>query len=227
MGYVNGQMRSTITVTLQYIRCKNKKSYNEGKNRDLYHELLQSYTMEVARCIKRRNSCCFTLNSQNKTSALLLGQNHEMYRIMRCISCIFLLLSYKISFGHSNTFAKERVNLVRYLLLCVAITCKCTCHQKRFYPSYSSINYNIIANIKLWFIIVFFCLSILNIPKQHRNVEEIFRKYSIEILQYCKNIYKVVRKVSEILQEPCNVHSKHYKWNVAAILIFRCNIAIM
>ena len=42
-------------------------------------------------------------------------------------------------------------------------------------------------------------------------VEEIFQKYSIEILQYCKNIYEAVRKVSEILQEPCNVRSKHYK----------------
>ena len=52
-------------------------------------------------------------------------------------------------------------------------------------------------------------------------------KYSIEMLQYCKNIYEDVRKVSEILQEPCNVGSKHYKWNVAAIFIFHCNIAVM
>ena len=42
----------------------------------------------------------------------------------------------------------------------------------------------------------------------------IFWKYSIEILQYCKNIYKAVRKVSKILQEPCNDRSKHYKWNI-------------
>ena len=47
------------------------------------------------------------------------------------------------------------------------------------------------------------------------------------MLQYCKNIYKAVRKVSEILQEPYNVRSKHYKWNVAAIFIFHCNIAVM
>ena len=47
------------------------------------------------------------------------------------------------------------------------------------------------------------------------------------MLQYCKNIYKAVRKVSEILQKPCNVRSKHYKWNVAAIFIFHCNIAIV
>ena len=47
------------------------------------------------------------------------------------------------------------------------------------------------------------------------------------MLQYCKNIYKAVRKVSEILQEPCNVRSKHYKWNVAAICILHCNIAVM
>ena len=65
------------------------------------------------------------------------------------------------------------------------------------------------------------------LPTKRRNIEEIFRKYSIEILQYCKNIYKVVRKVSEILQEPRNVCSKHYKWNVAPILIFHCNIAVM
>ena len=64
-------------------------------------------------------------------------------------------------------------------------------------------------------------------PTYHRNIEAIFRKYSIEILQYCKNIYKAVRKVSEILQEPRNVRSKHYKWNVAAILIFYCNTAVM
>ena len=56
---------------------------------------------------------------------------------------------------------------------------------------------------------------------------EIFQKYSIEMLQYCKNIYKAVRKVSEILQEPCDVRSKHYKWNVAAIFVFYCNIAEM
>ena len=47
------------------------------------------------------------------------------------------------------------------------------------------------------------------------------------MVQYCKNIYKAARKVSEILQEPCNVRSKHYKWNVAAIFIFHYNIAVM
>ena len=64
-------------------------------------------------------------------------------------------------------------------------------------------------------------------PIYHRNIEGIFRKYSIEILQYCKNIYKAVRKVSEILQELSNVRSKHYKWNISAILIFHFNIAVM
>ena len=64
------------------------------------------------------------------------------------------------------------------------------------------------------------------LPTQHRNIEEIFQKYSIENLQYYKNIYKAVRKISEILQEPCNIHSKHYKWNFAAIL-FHCNIPVM
>ena len=59
------------------------------------------------------------------------------------------------------------------------------------------------------------------------NIEGIFRKYSIEIMQYCKNIYKDVRKVSKILREPCNVRSKHYKWNIAATLIFHFNIAVM
>ena len=44
-------------------------------------------------------------------------------------------------------------------------------------------------------------------------------------MQYYKNIYKAVRKVSEILQEPCNVRSKNYKSNVGASLIFHCNIA--
>ena len=38
----------------------------------------------------------------------------------------------------------------------------------------------------------------------------------MEILQYCKNIYKAVKKVSKILQEPCNVRSKH-KWNIAVM----------
>ena len=47
------------------------------------------------------------------------------------------------------------------------------------------------------------------------------------MLQYCKNIYKAVRKVSEIFQEPCNVRQKHYKGNFAAIFIFHCNIAVM
>ena len=46
-------------------------------------------------------------------------------------------------------------------------------------------------------------------------------------LKSCKNIYKAVRKVSKILQKPCNVRSKHYKWNIAAILIFHFNIAVM
>ena len=46
-------------------------------------------------------------------------------------------------------------------------------------------------------------------------------------MQYCKNIYKAVRKVSKILQEPCNVRSKHYTWNIAVILIFHFNIAVM
>ena len=45
---------------------------------------------------------------------------------------------------------------------------------------------------------------------KHGYSTKIFRKYSVEILQ-----------------EPCNVRSKHYKWNVAAILIFHCNIAVM
>ena len=41
------------------------------------------------------------------------------------------------------------------------------------------------------------------------------------------NIYKADRKVSKILQEPYNVRSKHYECNVAAILIFHFNIAVM
>ena len=66
----------------------------------------------------------------------------------------------------------------------------------------------------------------VNFTHTHRNIEKIFKKYSLEILQYCKNIYKAVKKVSKILQEPCNVRSKHYKCNVAAILIFYFNIAV-
>ena len=58
-------------------------------------------------------------------------------------------------------------------------------------------------------------------------LREYFKKHSVEILQYCKNIYKAVGKVSKILQEPCNVRSKHYKCDVAAILIFHFNIAAM
>ena len=89
-----------------------------------------------------------------------------MHNIMRCNSCILPLLSYKTSFGHSNTFAQERMKLARYILLCVAITYKYACHQtheRRVDVLYSWTNYNIIANIELLFIIVFFCLPILNI----------------------------------------------------------------
>ena len=46
----------------------------------------------------------------------------------------------------------------------------------------------------------------------------------MEVLQYCKNIYKAVRKVYKILQESCNVRSKYYEWNIAAILILHFNI---
>ena len=49
------------------------------------------------------------------------------------------------------------------------------------------------------------------LPTEHRNIEEIFQKYSVKIWQYCKNIYEAVGKVYEILQEPCNVRLKHYK----------------
>ena len=56
----------------------------------------------------------------------------------------------------------------------------------------------------------------------------IFLKYSVEILQYFKSIYKAVRKVDEILQVPCNVPSENYRWDVAAaILILHFNIAAM
>ena len=88
---------------------------------------------------------------------------------MRCISCILQLLNYKTSFGHSSTFAQARVKLARYLLLCVTIICKYACHITGvFYAFYSSRNYNFIANIKWLFIIVLFCLSILNI--YHRSL---------------------------------------------------------
>ena len=40
-------------------------------------------------------------------------------------------------------------------------------------------------------------------------------------------MYKAVRKVSKILQEPCNSRLKNYKWNVAAIFIFHCKFAVM
>ena len=53
-----------------------------------------------------------------------------------------------------------------------------------------------------------------NIPLKSCNIAKIFIKLI--------NTYKV-RKVSKILQEPCNVRSKHYKWNFAAILIFYFN----
>ena len=46
-------------------------------------------------------------------------------------------------------------------------------------------------------------------------------------MQYFKNIYKAATKVSKILQEPCSVRTNHYKWNIPAILIFYCNIAVM
>ena len=47
------------------------------------------------------------------------------------------------------------------------------------------------------------------------------------MLQYCKNMHKAVRKVSEILQEPCKVRLKYYKWNITAILIFHFNIDVI
>ena len=56
---------------------------------------------------------------------------------------------------------------------------------------------------------IFSLYFLQSLPTWQRNIEEIFRKYSIEILQYCKNIYKAVKKVSKILQEPCNVRSKN------------------
>ena len=57
-------------------------------------------------------------------------------------------------------------------------------------------------------------------------LREYFKNIPLNSCQYCKNIYKAVSKVSKILQEPCNVRSKHYKCNVAAILIFHFNIAV-
>ena len=41
------------------------------------------------------------------------------------------------------------------------------------------------------------------------------------------NIDKAVKKLSKILPEPCSVRSKHCKCNVAAILIFHSNSAVM
>ena len=53
-------------------------------------------------------------------------------------------------------------------------------------------------------------------------------EYSENIpLKSCKNVCKAVRKVSKILQEPCNVPSKYYKWNIDVILIFHFNITVM
>ena len=59
-------------------------------------------------------------------------------------------------------------------------------------------------------------------PNPHSTVilREYFKNIPLKSCNtYCKNIYKAVRKVSKILQEPCNGRSKHYKSNVAAILI--------
>ena len=50
----------------------------------------------------------------------------------------------------------------------------------------------------------------------------ILREYFKNIpLKFCNiaRILQSVRKVSKILQEPCNVRSKHNKCNVAAILL--------
>ena len=59
----------------------------------------------------------------------------------------------------------------------------------------------------------------------------IFREYSkknsVEMLQYCKNIYKAVGKVYKILQESCNILLIHYKCIIAALLIFNCNVRIV
>ena len=72
-------------------------------------------------------------------------------------------------------------------------------------------------------ILIFAVLKFRNIGRSTPHSIEI----SIEILQYCKNIFEAIRKISKILQEPCNVRLKHYKWNIAAILIFHFNIAVM
>ena len=80
---------------------------------------------------------------------------------------------------------------------------------------------------KFYSILASLVLASVTAKTSVRNIEIIFRKHSIEMLQYCKIIYKAFRKVSKILQEPCNVRLKHYKWNIDAILIFHFHIAVM
>ena len=66
-----------------------------------------------------------------------------------------------------------------------------------------------------------------NTPHSTVIFREFFENISLKscnIARICKN---AVRKVSRILQKPCNVRSKHYKCNVAAKLIFHFNIAVM
>ena len=75
------------------------------------------------------------------------------------------------------------------------------------------------------------CFDVLFFLSHHGGNSRVFffsrHYFSVEILQYCKNIYKTVRKVSKILQEPCNDRLKHYKCNVGEILIFHFNIPVM
>ena len=65
-----------------------------------------------------------------------------------------------------------------------------------------------------------------DIPRGTVILKEYFKNIPLKSCNIAK-IYKAVRKVSKILQESCNVRSKHYKWNIAAILIFHFNIAVM
>ena len=74
-------------------------------------------------------------------------------------------------------------------------------------------------------------ISLLHAPTirtPHSTVilREYFKNIPLKSCNIARIFIKLV-KVYKILQEPCNVRSKYYECNVAAILIFHFNIAVM
>ena len=74
----------------------------------------------------------------------------------------------------------------------------------------------ILRRFSIYFLIVY--------PHSTVIVKEYFENIPLKSCNIAKIIIKLL---SKILQEPCNVRSKHYKWNIPAMIIFHFNIAVM